>query len=183
MANMWFESVKHCVRNLGSFAGRDRPGQFWPYAGTVIATDMVIWFFAMRMAMSRVHATIVRSANASAPAAPDTGGLFTMMIVVMAAIGLVTVLLLAAAVVRRLHDRGTRGWWALLPVTFLFLQIAGMQFVRSEMTDGQFASSLFTALAINNIAYLISLLVLIVFLAWTSEPRENRYGPPPLSRS
>jgi uncharacterized membrane protein YhaH (DUF805 family) len=32
-------------------------------------------------------------------------------------------------------------------------------------------------MGLNNIAYLVSLVVLIVMLAWTSEPRENRFGP------
>lgn len=175
MANMWVESVKHCGSNMGRFDGRDRPGQFWPYAGTVVVLDFVVWIVAVNAAMNRVTLS-TNAVGRSVSPATNGSDIFSSLLLVMAALALITILLLAASVVRRLHDRGSSGWWGLLPVPFLFLGLLGMTVFRSGAA-GAGTSSLFLLLSLNNIAYMVSIVVLIVMLAWSSEPRDNRYGP------
>jgi uncharacterized membrane protein YhaH (DUF805 family) len=173
MANMWVDSLKHGLSNLGRFDGRDRPGQFWPYAGTIVFLDIVIWFVAVNVAMSRIQSRM-RSPVDSVSSADGTN-VFSSLILIMAALALITALILAASVVRRLHDRGISGWWGLLPVPFLIAGLVGMTVFSS--LSFSVAKFMIFLMGLNNIAYLVSLVVLIVMLAWTSEPRENRFGP------
>jgi uncharacterized membrane protein YhaH (DUF805 family) len=91
------------------------------------------------------------------------------------------VLLLAAAVTRRLHDRGRRGWWGLAPLPFL---VVGMTVfprlfkttLAGEMTPD--SMRLFGLMFANNLLYLGSLGLLIFLLAGASQPNANRFGPP-----
>lgn len=176
MKNMWLNSVQHCVRNLGSFEGRDRRSHFWPYAATIVLLDFVVWFICVSVTMNRIRANVVRPAGVAPEGSAGTD-YFSSLLVVMTAIVGITILLLASAVVRRLHDRGSSGWWGLLPIPFLVIGIFGMAMFGSLSTG--FASQLILLLGLNNIAYFASGIVLVVMLAWPSEPVENRFGPPP----
>lgn len=173
MASTWAASIRSGLGNVANFAGRDRPGMFWPYAGTMVAGAFAIWYVFGALVMRRM----IR-------ASADGGGevffgfhLMTLMTIVMASIALVLVGLLAAAATRRLHDGGRSGWWATLPLPFLAFGFIGMSFLRRTASGGDFPSAMFSILAINNIIYMLSLVTLVIFLAWTSEPRDNRFGP------
>jgi uncharacterized membrane protein YhaH (DUF805 family) len=80
---------------------------------------------------------------------PDMTPFFTVMQVGCA----LAVVLLAAAVTRRLHDRGRRGWWGLPPLPFLLVGMTAFpRFFNStlagEMTPD--AMKLFGLLFANN---------------------------------
>ena len=176
MANMWVSSVKHCVSNLGRIEGRDRRNQFWPYAGTVVVLDFVVWFVCVSVTISRIRTSLAQPAGVAASPSAGTD-YFSSLLVVMAAIVGITILLMASAVVRRLHDRGSSGLWGLLPVPFLATGIFGMAMFRAASPGD--ASQLMMLLGLNNIAYLVSGIVLVVMLASPSQAVENRFGPPP----
>lgn len=92
-----------------------------------------------------------------------------------------TVALLAAAVTRRLHDGGRRGWWGLPPVIFLIVGLTLFpRLFQSTLTGEMTPASmkLFGLIFINNLLYLASLGLLIFLLARESQPGENRFGPP-----
>ncbi|WP_420470392.1 DUF805 domain-containing protein [Brevundimonas sp. FT23042] len=187
---------------LLQFSGRDTRGEFWPYAGVVIALVMVLGAMAGAVVMARVMADmqpyIVESQTrapmapavpvepsevvrveivelASPPPMPD----FTPFFLIQAVNMVLTVGLLAAAVSRRLHDTDRSAYWGLLPVPFLFGGIVGMLNLMAPVMGGSVPNfGLFGLLFLNNIAYLAALVTLIVLLAQPSSPRANRHGEP-----
>jgi uncharacterized membrane protein YhaH (DUF805 family) len=97
----------------------------------------------------------------------------------IAAMTAITVLLLAAAVARRLHDRGRTGLIGLLPLPFLAYACVVMQrFFASSRSDGP-DMLLFLSLFLNNLLYLGALLFLVVQLAGRGTVGANRFGEDP----
>ncbi|EIZ80405.1 hypothetical protein WSK_0963 [Novosphingobium sp. Rr 2-17] len=106
---------------------------------------------------------------------PDMSGIAGAMIGVSA----IAILLLAAAVSRRLHDTGRRGWWGLLPLPFLFAGFVFMPRLFAQVSDGASPDmGLFGLLFLNNMVYLGSLAVLVILLAQPEQRQANRFGPP-----
>jgi uncharacterized membrane protein YhaH (DUF805 family) len=119
-------SLRHCMGNLARFSGRDTPGQFWPCAILVFLLGTITSFAVMLPPMMRAMLSMFRTLDAARRAggpeprpeeineafmtqyAADLGALWLPM----GAISLVSALLLAAAAVRRLHDRDRTGLWA-----------------------------------------------------------------------
>src|SRR5215207_691872 len=131
------QSIGHGFANLAKFAGRDRPGTFWPFASLLLGLAVLAWFVAVGWQLVQVFEKMGRFANehpdqvtvTQGPGhysmqvhgchpelAPDFGSL----IGVMAGLCLILALVLAAAVVRRLHDSNVGGWAALPPPILLF---------------------------------------------------------------
>lgn len=182
---------------LTDFKGRDGHLAFWPYAFTVMGLLAVIGTAAFAPtfaeAMNRMQrfaldhpdqATVSATATSysiqirgSHPElAPDFRG-----IVAASAVGLVAaVILLAGAVVRRLHDRNRTGLWGLGPIPFAI--VAMVAFPRLADQFGRVGGPdlrLFFALFLNNWLYLAAL-ALLAFLLWgDGTPGPNRFGPPP----
>jgi uncharacterized membrane protein YhaH (DUF805 family) len=90
----------------------------------------------------------------------------------------IIVLLLAAAVTRRLHDTGRSGLWGLPPVVFLGVGLALFPSLFQRLMAGDdSAIGLLLPLFANNLAYLASLGLLVICLCLSSKPDANRYGP------
>jgi uncharacterized membrane protein YhaH (DUF805 family) len=196
--NTFIDSIRHGFTSLTRFSGRDPAGRFWPYVGAVIAlffaaaaatmAPIMSGTFARMQAFAAEHpdqATVTEGPGSYSiqiqgnhpKLMPDMTPFFTVMQVGCA----LAVLLLAAAVTRRLHDRGRRGWWGLPPLVFLTggLTLFPRLFqstVRGEMTPE--TMKLFGLVMANNLLYLGSLVVLIILLAGASQPKANRFGPP-----
>lgn len=103
---------------------------------------------------------------------PNIGNVIGGMAIVFAAI----VALCAAAIVRRLHDRGKTGAWGLIPLPFIAF--------ASVMMPKSFAQNppdmgLFFAIFLNNVLYLVSWAYLTVQLARVGTTGENRFGADP----
>ncbi|WP_395395268.1 DUF805 domain-containing protein [Novosphingobium sp. BL-8A] len=182
----------HLVR-LAKFSGREVRAKFWPWVGIVIGLNFLATFAVM---LPRVFDTVTRMQQfvrehpdqatvTSGPGhyeiaiqgnhpelMPDIGGLAATMEGLMA----VTIVLLAAAVARRLHDTGRAGTWGLLPLPFLFFSFAQMP---KLFTAAEPDMSLFGLLFVSNLCYLGALGVLVLLLARSGTAGENRYGPPP----
>lgn len=187
------ESISFNLRNLLNFSGRETRARFWPYAGLVIVLTVVA---AYKVMQPEFTASLARM-QAFALAHPDqatiksSGGSYSISIrgfhpelmpdigAMLPGLGLVAVaaiILLAASVTRRLHDRGRTGWGGLLPLPFL---AAGFVMIAKMFTPQSFEPILFAALLANNLIYLGSLLFLIVQLAGERQVGDNRYGPDP----
>ncbi|WP_122465487.1 DUF805 domain-containing protein [Brevundimonas lutea] len=195
--------MREIIRGLtliGRFTGRDSRGQFWPYALSVFAVFTIGLFVTMPLAMSSMFGEM----NAFAQAHPDqatvtvgSGGysvqlhegaeplpdfdmtpMFVAMAVWVAAIAVMT----AAAVTRRLHDRGLTGWIAILPLALLVLGLALFPRMMNSFTSDTPDMGLFGLVMLTNVAYLISLGGLVVLLALPGQPRPNRHGPAPEDR-
>lgn len=206
----FFGQIKRGFGLALDFTGRDRRGQFWPYAAAVFVLTQVI---SMAVLLPTIIGQVVGSLSTAerlARAHPedwqvergagsvsyhyvgsDPEVLHAMMpdfSGIMATIGLiaiVTIALMAAAVTRRLHDRGRSGLWAAIPVTLLLLAFWQMHNIFGGVTDAAMAqdgsglaSVLFLGFGLN-LLYLIAVTVLIIQLALAGQPAANRYGQPP----
>lgn len=193
---MFGRSIRHCLGRLLDFGGRDSRDLFWPWAGTVLGIGMVAWTipFAIQLAgllgkvrqFARDHpdrATVESgpgyySVQIQGPAPelmPDFGALMAPLLPIV----IVMVLLLAAAVTRRLHDSNLRGWPALVPVALLANGLVQMQRLFAGMGDGRepdFGS--FLLLFGNNLLYLATLGGLVFLLARRGTAGPNRWGDP-----
>lgn len=190
-------ALKHNLTRLADFKGRDTRSQFWPWTGCVMASVMAVWFVAvgsvMTATMGRMQAyaeahpeqatvtTVGRNTSivieGSPPGlVPDFSGLFG----VMGGIVVAVVVLLAAAVARRLHDRGRSAFWGLAPLPFLAFGLIAMHRMMGQFTvgAGEPDGTLFTAIFLNNIVYLAVLLTLIIQLSGAGRAEPNRFGPP-----
>ncbi len=158
----FFGLVGRGLRNVARFSGRDAPAQFWPYAGTVFLLSVVVWFIAMALSMEGI---------------PD----FVGLAVAMAVIAGTVVILLAAAVTRRLHDRGRSGYWGLPVVIFLTIGLVGTIRIFSEFSAGAAPDTgVVGLLALNNLIYLASLAVLLFRLVQRGSRGPNRFGEDPI---
>nr|WP_316629722.1 DUF805 domain-containing protein [uncultured Brevundimonas sp.] len=182
-------------RRLMDFKGRDRRSQFWPYALTVVGLSFVGLWLGMIPTMNAVFeqastlaatnpeaATVVSSPGRysveihDASFMPDMGPFFAVVRIGAA----VTVILLAAAVTRRLHDVGRPGYWALPPAVFLMISLTAFPVVMTRFMAQEAPDiGLFMLLFLNNLLYMASLIGLIILLVLDSKKTPNRYGAPP----
>lgn len=196
--NAFIDSVRNGFTGLLRFSGRDSARRFWPYAGVVIA----LFFFATFATMGPIMAGTFVRMQAFAAEHPDQAtvtqgpGSYSIQIhgnhpelmpdvtpffAVMQVGCALAVALLAAAVTRRLHDGGRRGWWGLPPVVFLTVGLTQFPRVFQSMRTGEMTPDslkLFGLLFANNMLYLASLGVLVLLLSGAGRPGENRFGPP-----
>jgi len=179
---MILASIRHNLANLYRFSGRDSRALFWPYAVAVILLGIAATFALMVPTMTESFTRMQRFAAEHPELSTVESGpgyysvhirgshpeLMPDMSLLCAGIGViaaVTILLLGAAVTRRLHDRRLRGWWGLLPVPFLAFATAMMpRFFASVRGGGPSDMQLFMAIFFNNALYLLALVVLVVLL-------------------
>ena len=188
--------ITHNLTRLTEFRGRDTRSQFWPWAACVVGGAFALWMATVALMISSTIAK-VRAFTAAHPEqveittfagttsvqihgdhpalTPD----FAVMGWAIGAIAIVAVGLLAAAVARRLHDRGRSAFWGLAPLPFLAFGLVGVQVVMREITtDVEPNMTLFLAIFLNNIVYLGVLLTLIIQLSGAGSREANRFGPP-----
>lgn len=159
-------------RRLFDFRGREDRASFWPYAGLVygLMTIMsVVVIFAVVSSLMPVGGTF--GTDAGAPFFPGIDLFFVGMALLLA----VTVLLYAAAIVRRLHDGGLSGFWALMPVPFLLFSIVRMWSLFGSFGTAQPEMGSFHPLFASNLMYILTVIALIVLLARRSDPQPNRH--------
>ncbi|MFC0683630.1 DUF805 domain-containing protein [Novosphingobium clariflavum] len=182
----------HLVR-LAKFSGREGRAKFWPWAGVVVGLVCIGSFAAIGPMMVRSMAKMQQYAREHPEQAtvtsgpghyeisiqghhpelmPDFSAVTGAMEIVMA----VAIVLLAAAVTRRLHDTGKAGTWGLLPLPFLVIGFTQMPRIFAAPEPDM---RLFGLLFLNNLFYLGALGVLILLLAGAGSKGDNRYGPPP----
>jgi uncharacterized membrane protein YhaH (DUF805 family) len=193
----FFGAIPRGFGLLARFRGRDRPGQFWPYAGAILLLDFVATFALMVPVMVDSFAKMQRFAaehpdQATVESGPGSYSvtihgyhpeLMPDMAGLMAGFGLIgaaSVLMLAAAVARRLHDRGLSGLVGLMPLPFLVFAFLIMPRLFAGIGTGSPPDiRLFLALLLNNLLYLASLLLLAILLAQRGAAGPNRFGPDP----
>lgn len=189
-------AIRYNLENLSNFNGRQARDSFWPYAGVVLALAFLGVMLAMvpeiLSTFERVDtfiaenpelATVDRSAGQYSVriegSHPELFPDFTMIVTAMSVVVAVTVALLAAAVTRRLHDRGMSGLWGMAPAVLLLsgLAIFATLFAQMMGDEGIPNPALFMFGLANNLLYLVSLVFLLVQLAGSSTTRPTRFGP------
>lgn len=187
------------LQRLTRWSDREPRRLFWPWVACVMVANMIA---AMAVGIP-MFVGIARNMAAFAEAHPERAtvtsgpGHYSVQIdgpvppdlmlqpmrwfvPLVAIVAIVSVLFLAAAVVRRLHDSGRRGYWGLLPLPFLAtgMIVFGQLFGRIDTGNEPPNMMPFALMFGNNILYLASLGVLIVQLCRPSDPGPNRFGPP-----
>lgn len=182
-------------RRLLDFKGREDRASFWSYAavvfGIVMVAGMAIFIPMMGRSMRAMQeyaaqhpdqATIASgpgqysiSIEGNHPEFFDTGSMATYLAVTFG----LAILLYAAAVVRRLHDRGKSGAWGLMPLPFILYSSIMMPQMFGSFGNGREPNTaLFFSIFFSNMLYIIALITLIVFLAGRSNPQPNPYDAP-----
>jgi len=199
-------------KKLTDFKGRDRRSQFWPYAGVAygifyvvqsVATQMVIipmqWRFQANIQQLQSLETEVYNGGNMVVQVYGTllqallrGTDFRPLMIIMALGSLAYLVLLAAAVSRRLHDRGLSAWWAggyfivshiplglmAVGISMLLPVIEGTQLWAPQVA-GPAMMWLFGGFALSSLTS-IGGLVLLIQLCLAGKTGPNRYGPQPV---
>lgn len=157
-------------RALTRFSGRETRSEFWPWAGAVVGLTMVITTFGMAISL----ASALGSPADPSPA-PDFSGVFISMGVAM----VFAVVLLAAAVARRLKDAGWSPLWGLGPLPFAAFSVLTFPRMMTNFGSGTEADmDLFMAVFISNGLYNAALLFLIILLILPSRQAAPRRPAP-----
>jgi uncharacterized membrane protein YhaH (DUF805 family) len=180
-------------RKLASFSGREDRASFWPYAalvlgivflaGALMTLPMMAWLmqsspqFAGQDPAAATFASDIGEfsmpAQVQVTGLPLPTGFLSAYLAVT--IGL-AVLLYAAAVFRRLHDRGRSGAWGLMPLPFLAYMAVQTIRVFGSVTQGEQPDmGLIFTIALSNILFWAALLALVVLLCGASDPGPNAY--------
>ena len=178
----YLAALKNGFCGLFRFSGRDGSVLFWSYAATIIFLGMVLMIAGMIPAISESmtkmqefamqnpdQVTIQHgpgrysiSVEGNHPELmPDIRGMAAFAFAVIGAM----LILLAAAVCRRLHDTGLRGFWGLIPIPFLFIGFSLMPGLFENFgSEGELETGKFFLIFFNNILYLASLGLLFFLL-------------------
>ena len=178
-------------RRLFDFAGREDRASFWPYAAVAFIITMVVGMAIFVPMMSRTlhamqqfavqhpdQATVTSgpgqysiSVRGNHPEFMPAGSMALFLVVTFG----LAILLYAAAVIRRLHDRGKSGSWGLMPLPFISYSSVQMPRMFASVGAGSQPNiALFFSIALSNLLYMITLISLVVLLAGPSEPVPNR---------
>jgi uncharacterized membrane protein YhaH (DUF805 family) len=177
-----------------SFGGRSGRADFWIYAVFIFILAFLAWAIVFGMEMARSFEQVQRYAAenpdkvtiAAGPGqysvkikdgAPGVGPDFAHLLKWLAFIGFASIALLAAAATRRLHDTNKSGWWAVIPLPFLFGGLWMMALVHADMNSAaQLNMGLFGLVFVNNLIYLIALGFAGFLLLRAGTKGENRFG-------
>ena len=200
------QAMGRYVRKLGAglsgilqFKGRMALHDFWPYAITLVlvlyglGTLCGVWvYFEMlqRFGMTAWDGDATFTDAQVQDVLAFFEDVFRLAIPYAAVSMALHVVLLAAAIVRRLHDTGRTGAWVLMPLPFGLYGLYVMdrlltsvpQLIRAEGQDPVVFAFMaeITWAACAALLWLGALFVLIVFLCGRGQPQQNRYGPPPI---
>lgn len=197
------KAIGHGFSNLASFDGRDARQAFWfwvlfLYIVTTVLSMVVTMPMTMQTMMTGVQQGIAQAGSpdrAAADLAARTAIMDSMtqylgwMVWLSIATTVILIVGLAASFVRRLHDSGLPGWWALLPVGLQAYsastipgQIDRMQAsILASMSGDPVAaiSTLKGAFGAGPVAAWLAILIVIVLGVRKSTPGPNRYGAAP----
>ncbi|MEA3035860.1 MAG: hypothetical protein QOH04_1625 [Sphingomonadales bacterium] len=144
------------LRHYADFSGRSRRSE-------LIAFVILLWL---------VNYVLVMALMAAALGGHDSLSFETLA---SWALNLALACPVAALAVRRLHDSGRSGWWALLALPGTALSLwQDFQLLR----DGPAILFIETPLW-ERLAFATPSLILLVMLLWKDDPEPNRYGPNP----
>jgi uncharacterized membrane protein YhaH (DUF805 family) len=156
--------------NLTRFSGRDTRAQFWPYAAAAVA----LYFAVGCVAITPILMPVFAASQLSAATFEHTVGHFLLASLLLFG---ALVVLLAAAVARRLHDGSRSVIWGVLPLPFAVF--SGTMFFPVVSAIGAGAApgmGLFLSVFASNMLYLLGVGRLIFLLARRGTPAPNRYG-------
>lgn len=192
MANIT-ASIRHGLSNLTNFTGRDRPGQYWPYTIALLLAEMIAGLaFALPLIINSMktgfdaartaaeNGAQIDQAQLQAQMMHDTMATTQGIMPYTIGLGVVILLMLAAATVRRLHDRDWSGWWVLLAVGGKATGIVTGYWMMDIMAaDPNAVMNHMGAIQAATWLPWVGYIILLIQLVQSGEPTDNRFGPPP----
>lgn len=189
----------HGFRNLLRFGGRDPRTPFWLHAMLVTALATIGAVATILPAIADSFARMQRFAAAHPEQAhvERTASSYSIRIdgyhpelmpdlrsttIHLGLVVALLVVLMAAAVARRLHDSGRSGWWGTMPLPFLAFGVIAMGKIMAGIGAGSPDFGWFFLLFCNNLIYLATLVALVVLLAMPGTSGQNRFGESPVPR-
>ena len=176
------------LRCLLRFNGRERRTTFWLWVlicygvQTVVgmAGGMAVIWPLFRQADLSADTPSPTGAPLSADVSMSMGWFFAVIVAsIVLAVGL-----LAAAIVRRLHDTGRSGWWAapaaacqVATLTLFWRMFSAMFVPENSLANGP-PPEFFLAF-VSNLLGMMAIVALIVCCCLPTQETSNRYGPPP----
>lgn len=194
-------SIVRGFSKLRDFKGRDRRSLFWPYAAVILAASVVLMGtavvpailqqFNQTLAFAEANpdkASVYRSPTSVHVQIHDPTGMppmdFSAMLLPMILVLVVASLLLAAAVTRRLHDRGISGLWALIPPLLYGVGLVSWaRMMSSVLTDAADGASFMISFMLSFLVVMLaqlSIIALVIVTAMKGKTGPNRYGPEPV---
>ena len=194
------QAIKYNLTHLADFSGRDARQTFWYYVLFLVIINIAVSMVMTVPMMLSAFKGVITAAQAGASEetiqaqmASQMAGGMSGMIWVTAALSLLLMVLFIAAFVRRLHDSGKSGWWAIIPVATQLFSV-GLTYtmageLESYMMAAQSAKDLEAVQTLQAQApgglyaqvSWIGYIVVIVFGAMKSTPGPNVYGAEPVS--
>lgn len=191
-------AIKYNLANLTNLHGRDARQTFWYYvlflyiiqmvAGMLIAIPMMVEMFGQMFEGIRPGAD-PKQMNALMFGAMN-GPIEASMWLAMA-LGVVSLLGLAASLVRRLHDSNLSGWWSLLPGLIYAANLAHMpvqiayakELLEKVATMPQPPSQLemMQGQELTIVLGYLPIVLLVILGVRKSTPGPNRFGEAPVS--
>jgi uncharacterized membrane protein YhaH (DUF805 family) len=130
-------AIKYGLGNLFNFTGRDARQTFWFFVLFVYLVTTALTMLAMIPMIANMFSAIFEAASRGAP--PESvdammpalmADMFGSILWVSMGSGIAMIVLLAASLVRRLHDSGMSGWWALAPGA---IQVIGLAMLPRQL--------------------------------------------------
>jgi uncharacterized membrane protein YhaH (DUF805 family) len=193
---MMLGAIKYGLGNLLNFNGRDARQTFWYYVLFVYVVVTAISMLAMIPMMVNMFSAIVDAAASGKP--PEAanavmvgfmGDLMRTSLWVGIGSGIAMLVLLAASLVRRLHDSGMPGWWALAPGA---IQVVGLAMMPSQIDAVMEVVNTMDAAAMQNPTAMMQAKGMAGLIGWVaiglviwfgvrkSDPESNSYGDQPV---
>jgi uncharacterized membrane protein YhaH (DUF805 family) len=194
--NAMLGSIKYNLTHLFDFRGRDGRQTFWYYVLFLVIVEIVAGIAFMIPPMIDMFHNIFAAARAGVTdqqamndlMANQMAGIFRTMAPLTIGLNLVLIALFVAAFVRRLHDSGKPGWWALLPVAtqlaavwISYTTMNRMQdLVVSAMQNPQGGMQYHNPAGPLSLIGWIGYIAVLVFGIMKSTDGPNRYGEAPV---
>ncbi|WP_068075802.1 DUF805 domain-containing protein [Novosphingobium lentum] len=191
-----FEAVKYGLRNLMRFDGRDTRQTFWLYVLFLyLVSFLVSILFAVPMV---VQAALIGIRSAQQSGADDAavqtaimtsvGSMMKPMLYIGLGSGIGFLVLLAASLVRRLHDSNLSGWFGLVPAGFQALSLIQLPLQMDRVSTAMSRVEAHTGQSVTMttqwpgaILGWAPLIALVLVASRRSTPGPNRYGQEPAS--
>lgn len=159
----WYYSYIEAFKKYAVFSGRERRAAYWYFVLLNYLIGGWVFFFIDRLSANLTHRFNPDFLDGFLGGGYNVGLLAKIYF-------LATVLPYYALTVRRLHDTGLSGWWALIALAHFL--IGRLVYYPGLIERWHFLRSLMWP-------RLLVFLVLLVLLAQDSEPGRNRYGSNP----
>lgn len=186
---MLFHAIRSGLGGLLRFSGRERRSTFWIFVAFVLILRVVISVVVAIPVTFGIVQTALQAGGAPGGDAVDAvvrtkvAQIAPTIVWASVWIAIGTVALLCAAFVRRLHDSGLSGWFALIPAA-AFLGAQGQLVARLPQIEAALGVAARSASAPGAQAVIapgwlgwVALIVLVTLGLRRSDPGRNRHGP------